>query len=72
MGGSAAVAIGFSLKILFLQWWQDFILLFDRPFQVGDRVSFNDLYGEIKSIGLRTVRLQTLNDDIVTIPNNKF
>lgn len=48
------------------------ILLFDRPFQVGDRVSFEGNYGEIKSIGLRAVRLVTLDDSVVTIPNSKF
>jgi small-conductance mechanosensitive channel len=47
-------------------------LLFDKPFQVGDRVKFNDSYGEIKSIGLRTVRLNTLDDNLVTIPNSRF
>lgn len=49
-----------------------FILLFDRPFQVGDRVTFGDVYGEISSIGLRAVRLITLDDNLVTIPNNRF
>src|SRR5690606_14325176 len=39
---------------------------------VGDRVSFNDVYGEIVSIGLRAVRLQTLDDNLVTIPNSRF
>lgn len=72
MGGSAAVAIGFALKEIVESIIAGFILLFDKPFQVGDRVSFGDQYGEIKSIGLRSVRLQTLNDDLVTIPNSKF
>jgi small-conductance mechanosensitive channel len=71
-GGSAAVAFGFALKDLVGSIIAGFILLFDRPFQVGDRVSFGDVYGEIKSIGLRSVRLSTLNDDLVTIPNSKF
>ena len=47
-------------------------MLFDRPFQVGDRVSYGDIYGEIVGIGLRTVRLVTLDDNLVTIPNSKF
>ena len=47
-------------------------LLFDRPFQVGDRVNFDGNYGEIRSIGLRSVRLNTLDDNLVTIPNSKF
>lgn len=72
VGGTAAVAFGFALKDLVGSVIAGFILLFDRPFQVGDRVQFDDFYGEIKSIGLRTVRLQTLDDNQITIPNLKF
>ncbi len=72
LGGSAAVAIGLSLKDLVSSLISGLVLLFDQPFQVGDRVKFGDDYGEIKSIGLRTVRMKTLDDDIVTIPNSRF
>ncbi len=72
VGGSAAVAVGFALKDLVESIIAGFILLFDRPFQVGDRVSFGSVYGEIKKIGLRSVRLVTLDDNLVTIPNSKF
>tara|TARA_B100001971_G_scaffold215195_1_gene260334 strand:- start:164085 stop:164888 length:804 start_codon:yes stop_codon:yes gene_type:complete len=72
LGGSAAVAIGFALKDLVASIIAGLILLFDRPFQVGDRVSFGDVYGEITKIGLRAVRLITLDDNLVTIPNAKF
>lgn len=72
IGGSAAVAFGLSLKDLVASVIAGFILLFERPFQVGDRVSFGNVYGEIKSIGLRAVRLVTLDDNEVTIPNNRF
>lgn len=72
MGGSAAVAIGFALKDLAASLIAGLIILFDRPFQVGDRVTFGGVYGEIKSITLRTVRLVTLDDNLVTIPNAKF
>lgn len=70
--GSAAVAIGLSMKDLVASVIAGFILLFDRPFLVGDRVQFGDVYGEIKSIGLRAVRLVTLDDNVVTIPNSRF
>jgi len=72
VGGSAAVAIGFALKDLVSSIIAGLILLFDRPFQVGDRVSFGGEYGQIVSIGLRAVRLVTLDDSLVTIPNSKF
>lgn len=70
--GSAAVALGLSLKDLVASVIAGFVLLFDRPFQVGDRVTLGSTYGEIKSIGLRAVRLVTLDDNEVTIPNNRF
>ncbi len=72
LGGSVAVAIGFALKDFVASVVAGLVLIFDRPFQVGDRVSFESFYGDIELIGLRAVRLRTLNDDIVTIPNNKF
>jgi len=71
-GGSIAVALGLSLKDLVASIVAGLILLFDRPFQVGDRVTFGSTYGEIKSIGLRAVRLLTLDDNLVTIPNSRF
>jgi len=71
-GGSIAVAVGLSMKDLVASIIAGLILIFDRPFQVGDRVSFEGMYGEIKSIGLRAVRMVTLEDNLITIPNSKF
>ena len=70
--GSLAVAVGIALKDIVASVIAGIVLLFDRPFQVGDRVSFGDIYGEIVSIGLRSVRLNTLDDNLVTIPNARF
>lgn len=72
LGGSLAVAIGFAIKDIVSSFVAGIVLLFDRPAQVGDRVQIGDTYGEIKSIGLRAVRLVTLDDNTVTIPNTKF
>lgn len=72
IGGSAAVAIGFAMKDLVASFIAGIIIIMDRPFQVGDRVSFDGFYGDITAIGLRSVRLQTLDDNTITIPNNKF
>ncbi len=72
VGGSAAVAVGFALKDVAASLIAGIMLLFDRPFQVGDRVNFEGVYGEITAITLRSVRLQTLDDNTVTIPNARF
>lgn len=72
IGGTAAVAIGFAFKDLLASLMAGIILLFDRPFQVGDRVAFAGQYGEVLEIGLRTVRIATLDDNLISIPNNRF
>ena len=72
IGGTIAVSVGFAVKDLVASFIAGIMILIDRPFQVGDRVSFGDEYGDITAIGLRSVRMQTLDDNTVTIPNNKF
>lgn len=72
IGGTLAVSVGFALKDLAASFIAGMTVMVDRPFQVGDRVTFEGNYGDITAIGLRSVRMRTLNDDIITIPNNKF
>ncbi len=72
LSGTIAVTVGFALKDLASSVLAGITILFDRPFQVGDRVTVAGQYGEISSIGLRSVRLVTLDDSLVTIPNNRF
>lgn len=71
-GGALALASGFAFKDLGASIIGGITLLIDRPFQVGDRVQFKEHYGEITEIGLRSVRMQTLDDSTVSIPNNLF
>lgn len=72
LAGTAAFSIGFALKDFIASIVAGIIILVDRPFQVGDRVTFDGYYGEVRHIGLRSVRLMTLDDTQITIPNNKF
>lgn len=72
LGGTAAVAIGIALRDLVASIIAGITILVDKPFQVGDRITYAGTYGEVVEIGLRTVRVVTLDDNLVTIPNSKF
>jgi small-conductance mechanosensitive channel len=72
LSGTAAVAVGFALKDLASSVLAGITILIDKPFQVGDRISLGETYGEVTSIGLRSVRVVTLDDNLVTIPNNRL
>lgn len=72
IGATLGIGIGFALKDTLSSLMSGVLILFDQPFQVGDRVQFGSTYGEVKEIGLRSVRIVTLDDNEVSIPNNKF
>ncbi|MBS2023157.1 MAG: mechanosensitive ion channel [Deltaproteobacteria bacterium] len=71
IGGALAFAVGFALRDLVASFIAGITIMFDRPFQVGDRVTYGGEYGDIIKIGLRSVRMNTLDHNIITIPNNK-
>jgi small-conductance mechanosensitive channel len=71
VGGSLAVAIGLSLRDLVASFIAGITIIFDRPFQVGDRVAFAGEYGDILKIGLRSTRMNTLDHNVITIPNSR-
>jgi small-conductance mechanosensitive channel len=72
IGGASVVAVGFATRDLLASLVGGVLIIFDRPFQIGDRVKFGGEYGDIQKIGLRSVKLRTLDDSTVTIPNNLF
>jgi small-conductance mechanosensitive channel len=71
IGGALAFAVGFAMRDLVAAFIAGITIMFDRPFQVGDRVEYGGQYGDIIKIGLRSVQMNTLDHNIVTIPNNK-
>lgn len=72
LSGTIAVAAGLALKDVASSFMAGLSILTTKPFQVGDRISFGGYYGEVREIGLRSVRIMTLDDNLVTVPTNQF
>lgn len=72
ISASAGVAIGLGGQELVKNILSGILILLDRPFRVGDLIRVDSYYGEVIQIGLRTSRIQTFEDSIVTIPNGMF
>jgi small-conductance mechanosensitive channel len=68
--GTLAVALGFAFKDYVTSIIAGVVALFEAPYRVGDRITIGDHYGEVVSYGLRGIRLQTFDDDLVTIPHS--
>ncbi len=66
---SAGIAIGFASQDILKNIFGGIMIIMDRPFQVGDKIQVGSFYGEVMQIGLRSVRLETPDDSLVSIPN---
>jgi len=70
--GIGGVALAMAAKDTVANMFGGFTILADRPFQLNDRIKIVGYDGNVKEIGLRSTRLQTLEGRVVTIPNSKF
>jgi len=67
-----SVGIGFGLQYLAADIAAGFILLFERPIRVGDRVTIGTDEGDVHSINLRTTVVMTNDRIAVIVPNSRL
>ncbi len=69
IGASIGIAVGFASQDILKNVFGGIMIILDRPFQVGDKIEVGEHYGEVLSIGLRSSRIVTPDDSVVSIPN---
>lgn len=69
MVASIGLAVGLAAQDVIRNIISGALILFEQPFRVGDMVNIDNHYGEVLSIGLRSISLRTFDDSIVTVPN---
>jgi small-conductance mechanosensitive channel len=69
VGGAVGVGVGFGLQKIVSNFISGIIILLDKSVKPGDVIEIDDVYGEIKSIGLRYISVLTLDGKEYIIPN---
>jgi MscS family membrane protein len=69
---SVGIAVGFAAQDILKNIFGGIMILFDRPFLVGDKIEVGNYYGEVIKIGLRSTKIVTPDDSTVTIPNSEI
>lgn len=47
-----------------------FIIIFDKPFKVGDLIETPTVYGVVEEVNMRSTKIRTLDDSLITVPNS--
>lgn len=67
--GITSVAIGFAFKDILQNFFAGLLLLWRRPFKVGDQIRVNDFEGTVEEINMRSTRLKTYDGERAILPN---
>ena len=67
--GVGGLAFAFAAKDTIENLFGSVAVLLDRPFEVGDWVVIGDLEGTVEELGLRSTRIRTFYNSLVTVPN---
>jgi small-conductance mechanosensitive channel len=67
-----SVGIGFGLQYIAADIASGFILLFERPIRVGDRITIGEDEGDVQSIKLRTTIIYTNDRIAIIVPNSRL
>lgn len=63
------IAVGFAAQDVLKNIFGGILIVLDQPFQVGDKISVGGTYGEVVAIGIRSTRIVTPDDNLVSVPN---
>jgi small-conductance mechanosensitive channel len=70
--GIGGVAVAFALQNILGDIFASFSIHFDRPFQVGDFIIVGEEKGTVKSIGIKSTRIQSLQGEELIISNREL
>ncbi|MBR1681082.1 mechanosensitive ion channel family protein [bacterium] len=68
--GIVGMAVSFAAKESIANIFGSISILYDKVFDLGDYVKINDVEGFVNDISLRSTKIKTLDNSIITIPNN--
>jgi MscS family membrane protein len=69
--GIGGLAVALAAKDSIANFFGTLTILFDKPFQVGERIIIDSYDGVVEDVGFRSTRIRLLSGALVTIPNEK-
>ncbi|MFA5266654.1 MAG: mechanosensitive ion channel domain-containing protein [Methanoregula sp.] len=68
--GIGALALALAAQEILSNVLGGIIIAIDKPFRIGDRVKVDTFFGDVMSIGFRSTRIRTMDNQIITVPNS--
>lgn len=70
--GLGGLAFALAAKDVVANVFGSITILTDRPFRIGDWVTIGEIDGSVESVGIRSTRIRTFYNSLITVPNSQI
>ena len=70
--GITGLAVGFAAQQTIADFFGTLAIIADKIYKIGDYVKIGDVEGTVEDINLLSTKIRTLDDFVVSIPNNNI
>ncbi|MCF8241792.1 MAG: mechanosensitive ion channel [Melioribacteraceae bacterium] len=70
--GIGGIAVALAAQGILGDLFSYFVIFFDKPFQLGDFINFDDKFGTVEKIGIKTTKIRTLGGEILVVSNSNL
>lgn len=70
--GIGGIAIGLAAQGIFSDLFAALAIIFDKPFRIGETVSWDQTTGTVERIGMKTTRIRSVTGEQVVVSNAKL
>ena len=70
--GVGGLAIALAAQDTIKNFFGSLVIVADKPFEIGDRITIDGYDGPVESVGFRSTKIRTLTGHLVTIPNSEI
>lgn len=68
--GVSGIAVAIAAQGILGDLFSYFVIFFDRPFEIGDFIIFNDKLGTVEKVGIKTTRVRALSGEQLVVSNS--
>ncbi|MBN1300733.1 MAG: mechanosensitive ion channel family protein [Melioribacteraceae bacterium] len=70
--GIGGIAVALAAQALLGDLFSYFVIYFDKPFEIGDFLVFDDKKGVVEKIGIKSTKIRALSGEILVVSNSNL
>ena len=70
--GIGGIAIALAAQNILTDLFSYFVIFFDKPFEIGDTISVNNITGTVEHIGIKTSHIRVFTGEQLIMPNTEL